>query len=144
CRRASRHGGRRGCSKSCGIRGRSNRPSRIRPADGRCYPNGAGAGVAVAPRLWPDSTVVLIGGGPSLTAGDVGACRDRARVIAINDAHRLAPWADVLYSSDQRWWEYYQGVPEFRQAKYGIAPLSPRPEWGITVLANTGDDGIDT
>ena len=99
--------------------------------------------MAVAPRLWPDSTVVLIGGGPSLTAEDVAACRDRARVIAINDAHRIAPWADVLYSSDQRWWEFYRGVPEWSKAKYGIAPLRPQPDWGITVLRNTGDDGID-
>lgn len=65
-------------------------------------------------------------------------------MIAINDTHRLAPWADCLYSSDQQWWRYHQGVPEFAGRKYGIAPLVPHPAWGITVLVNTGQTGIET
>jgi hypothetical protein len=64
-------------------------------------------------------------------------------VVAINDAHRLASWADVLYSSDQHWWAYYKGVSGFAGRKYGIAPLSPLPAWNVTVLANTGDAGIE-
>lgn len=64
-------------------------------------------------------------------------------VIAVNDAHRLAPWADVLYSSDQRWYGHYQGVPTFRGRKFGIRPLNPPDDWGITVLQNTGDRGVE-
>ena len=64
-------------------------------------------------------------------------------MIAINDAYRLAPWAEVLYSSDQRWFEHYKGVPEFSGQKYGIKPLRPSEEWRVTVLNNTGIDGLE-
>lgn len=61
------------------------------------------------PRLWPGETVVIIGGGPSLTAEQVNACKGRARVIAINDALRLAPWCDVHYFCDDKWWRWHHG-----------------------------------
>lgn len=70
-------------------------------------------------------------------------CRGRAKVIAVNDAYRLAPWADVLYSSDTRWWEFYRGVPEFGGLKVGIQPLNPAAAWGVMVLRNTGDTGLE-
>ncbi len=64
-----------------------------------------------APELWPGSTFVCIAGGPSLTLPQVEACRDRVdgsgsrvRVIVINDGYRLAPWADLLYFCDDKWW----------------------------------------
>ena len=43
-------------------------------------------------RLWPGSTVVCIGSGPSLTPEDVAYVRGKARVIAINRSVDLAPW----------------------------------------------------
>lgn len=95
-------------------------------------------------RLWPGSTIVCIATGPSLTVEDVDVCRGRYPVIVINDAHRLAPWADVLYSSDHRWFEFYRGVPEFSGLKFGVRPLTPKPEWGIAVLKNTGRVGVET
>jgi len=73
---------------------------------------------------WPDwkqQTVVIMASGPSLTADDVRlvkAQRDfgamTVRCIAINDcglARRLplsAPWADILYAADARWWQFYK------------------------------------
>lgn len=67
-----------------------------------------------APEQWPGATVVSIAGGPSLTPEQVNACRDRVdahgrkvRVVAINDAYRLAPWADVLYFCDDKWWQWH-------------------------------------
>ncbi len=69
-------------------------------------------------------------------------CEGRARVIAINDAHRLAPWADVLYAADAKWWRYYNGVPSFSGRKFSIQPESGR--WpGVTVLRNTGERGLE-
>jgi hypothetical protein len=56
------------------------------------------------PRLCTSGTVVCLASGPSLVAEDVDYVRWKATVIAINDAIRLAPWADVLYSSDKGWW----------------------------------------
>lgn len=97
-------------------------------------------------RAWPGDTIACVATGLSLTAADVERLRGKVRVIAVNDAHRLAPWADVLYSSDAYWWLHYQGVPAFAGRKVGIASQRAddfQPSWGITVLANTGDDGIE-
>jgi hypothetical protein len=78
------------------------------------------SGVSVA-RLFPGETIVCIGGGPSLTQADVDACRGKTRVIAVNDAYRIAPFADVLYACDEKWWKWHQGVPSFTGLKYGMA-----------------------
>jgi hypothetical protein len=32
---------------------------------------------------------------------------ERRRAIAINNTYQLAPWADVLYACDLRWWDRY-------------------------------------
>ena len=44
-----------------------------------------GFGAVPVPRLWPGSTIVCIGTGPSLVVEDVQACRGH-KVIAIKDA----------------------------------------------------------
>lgn len=93
-------------------------------------------------RLWPGSTIVCIGNGPSLTPADVESCRGRARVVAINDAHRLAPFADVLWACDGRWWDHYRGVPEFAGLKFGLTVK--KDKWpGVIRLPHTGREGID-
>jgi hypothetical protein len=88
-------------------------------------------------------TFALIAGGPSLTVEDVEYVRNRARVIAINDAYRLAPWAHVLYAADARWIEWHNGVPGFRSQKYSIESrdTTRRPDW--IVLRNTGFHGLE-
>ena len=42
----------------------------------------------------------MLGCGPSLTREQVEACRGKAKVIAVKEAARLAPWADALYFCD--------------------------------------------
>lgn len=94
------------------------------------------------PALCPGGTVVCLGGGPSLHAEDIDACRHRATVIAVNDAWRLAPWAAALIASDAAWWAHHQGVPGFSGLKYCVEPSAAR--WpGVQVLRNTGDDGLE-
>lgn len=98
---------------------------------------------ATVPRLWPDSIVVCIGGGPSLTPDDVATVRGRTHVIAINDAYRLAPWADVLYAADAIWWRKHAGAPAFTGSlKYTLQADARR--WpGVQVLRNTGQHGLE-
>jgi len=98
---------------------------------------------AAVEKLWPESTVVCLAGGPSLTAEDVDACRGRAHVVAVNDAYRLAPWADVLYGSDAAWWRVHQGVPNFQGLKYSIWVSGQRWPAGVHVLRNAGSDGLE-
>lgn len=54
------------------------------------------------PRIWPDRTVYILGGGPSLRSVDVARLKGQ-RVIACNNAYRLAPWIDVMVCMDQEW-----------------------------------------
>lgn len=49
--------------------------------------------------------IVVIASGPSLTGVDIAACMGRARVLAVNDCYRVAPWADWLYACDWDWWK---------------------------------------
>lgn len=64
------------------------------------------------PVVWPDSTIVLIANGPSLTKPQVDSARrawiaNEARVLGCNDAYRIAPWVDALYACDRQWWEHH-------------------------------------
>lgn len=99
------------------------------------------------PKLWPGATVACLGGGPSLTGADVDACRGRLRVVAVNDAYRLAPWAEVLYACDDRWWRWQHQlrrdeIAAFAGLRYSIDPRAKR--WpGVQVLRNTGADGLE-
>lgn len=103
------------------------------------------------PRLCDGGTVFCLATGPSLTSFDVDAVRGHGTVIAVNDAHQLAPWADVLYSSDRYWWNYYRGVPgfkgvratiEFSPGRYAkeLAKVAP----AMFFLKNTGHQGVET
>lgn len=54
---------------------------------------------------WSGEQVVIIGSGPSAQEQPIHLIKGRARVIAINNSWRLAPWADALYACDQAWWQ---------------------------------------
>lgn len=51
---------------------------------------------------------VCIASGPSLTQEDVDYVRGKAKVLAINNAFKVAPWADVLFAADSQWWRTYE------------------------------------
>jgi hypothetical protein len=93
--------------------------------------------------LWPNETIVCVGTGPSLTQADVDFCRGKARVIAVNNAYQIAPWADVLYAADDKWWTWHKGATSFLGLKYTIAPT--RQSWpGVVALRNTGQHGLES
>lgn len=108
---------------------------------------------ALLPRL-ADGTggvVVCLATGPSLTQADVDACRGKATVIAVNNAHELAPWADVLYSSDRYWFNYHRGVPAFsgRRATIEYSPGRRATELlkfdqEMAFYRHTGHQGVET
>ena len=58
------------------------------------------------PKLWPGEECFILGGGPSLGQIDIERLRGR-RVIAVNQAFKLAPWIDVLFFGDCRWLSQY-------------------------------------
>lgn len=67
--------------------------------------------------FWPLDKVVIVGGGASLTEEDVAYCEGKAYVIAINDAYKLAPWANMLYACDHQWIQWHHGVRDYHGLK---------------------------
>ena len=53
---------------------------------------------------WEGQYVAVIGGGASIKRSEVDSLKGKLRVVTINESWQLAPWADVLYSCDARWW----------------------------------------
>ena len=68
---------------------------------------------------WWGETAVCIGCGPSLVKQDIELIKGKARVIAINNAFMLAPFADILYACDSKWWGWwYHKMPDFEGEKW--------------------------
>lgn len=64
------------------------------------------------------TTWAVLASGPSMSQAVADAVRDRVKVAAVSDTYRLAPWADVLVSTDPRWWKHHPeamalDVPKF-------------------------------
>lgn len=103
----------------------------------------------MVPRLFPGSTIVCIGGGPSLTRDDVELTCARAPVVAINDAWKLIPHGKtdaILFACDHKWWRWNEGVPSFTGLKYTLehGGRRHRLHWpDVHVLRNTGDRGLE-
>jgi hypothetical protein len=78
-----------------------------------------------APRIWPGRAFVILASGPSLSEGDVETVRlaqsaGRVITIAINTTIRRAPWADVLYACDEKWWLASPEAAAFPGLKFGL------------------------
>lgn len=60
-------------------------------------------------REWDGAAVAIFASGPSMSTADATEChRLGLRSIAINNqAIDCAPWADVIYGSDLKWWRHY-------------------------------------
>lgn len=99
------------------------------------------------PAVWPGSTIVCLGCGPSLTRDDIVRCANAgAKIIAINRAWELAPMAHVLYSGDWRFWLRSIQVPDSALPpwKFSIDPLAKEYRPSVVVLQRTGATGLET
>ncbi len=89
---------------------------------------------------WAGETAAIMASGPSMTRAQADYVRGRCRVIAVNnqgidtdcDGARvpaLAPWADVLYAADLKWWRHYhERALQFAGRKVTIHDTLPWPE----------------
>lgn len=82
---------------------------------------------------WRGETVALIGGGPSLKGLDLEVLRDRAVVLAINDAVLHAPWAEACLTIDVVWLRRRRAVlEEFKGERIAAVPDDfPRDGWPV-------------
>lgn len=85
---------------------------------------------------WSGETCVIVASGPSAADVPLGLAKGKARCITINSSWRLAPWADMLFAADYRWWKSVNGCPEFTGIKATIDARAAR-EWGINRLHST-------
>lgn len=100
----------------------------------------------MVPRLFPASTIVCVGSGPSLVAADIlhAACHG-AVILAINSAYLSCPSVlpDVLYAPDAQWWGWHPDALDLPCPKFAFqqeAAIYPQ----LTILGRTGYDGLDT
>jgi len=97
----------------------------------------------VVPPEWLGETVFVLGCGPSLASTPVGRLSAHGRVIAINDAYRRLPTADVLYFCDRKWWLRNQSyVRRDFQGRY-IVTIADRVD-GVKTLRCTGAIGLES
>lgn len=95
------------------------------------------------PKDWEGLTVAVLATGPSLTPDVAEAVRQAGiRTIAISDAFRLAPWADILWSCDAKWWlQHAQDALKFSGRKATLDGSCPFPQ--VYQLQNGGQVGYD-
>lgn len=92
---------------------------------------------------------VVAAPGPSLTPEVAAQVRESGLpVVAVQDAYRLLPFADVLYGCDRRWWNEREGCPDFQGEKWSSHSVSASFEdnkdeaarrWGLNLIL--GQDG---
>lgn len=68
-------------------------------------------------RDWEGETCAILANGPSMSQEVADAVRGKCRVIAVNNAYRLAPWADMLYACDAYWWADHPEAANFEGLK---------------------------
>lgn len=99
---------------------------------------------------WAGAVVVAIGGGPSLSLEQIRTCwrmRSKVKTIAINDAIRLAPWADMLYFCDKQWFKWHRDrVLKFAKSGRLVVTLENQDLQkqipGLVCMKNDGERGF--
>ena len=85
---------------------------------------------------WRGRTVVCIASGPSLTPEDCELVRAAGHpTVVVNTSFRLAPWAEILFAWDWRWWrEYAKEVRDFKGRRFTALPSAER--FGAVCIAD--------
>jgi hypothetical protein len=101
----------------------------------------------IVPRTWDNQTCVVAAPGPSLTQEVADRCKG-IRTIAVTDAYKLMPWADVLYSCDSGWWQVHEGAAGFNGQRWsthddgGNDKTWVAAEYRVRVVAGKKADGF--
>lgn len=94
------------------------------------------------------SHCVVAATGPSLSPAVAERCVGQ-HVVAVNDAYRLFPWAEVLYACDPDWWEVHQGCPGFAGEKWSSHDvinnnnkLATAARYGLRLVGGRAEEGF--
>jgi hypothetical protein len=66
---------------------------------------------------WSNDICVVVASGPSAKGVDLEPYKDKAKFVVVNNSYQLAPWADVLFAADGRWWNNMKGARDFAGMK---------------------------
>jgi hypothetical protein len=99
------------------------------------------------PPAWANQTAVIIASGPSLTIGQVNTVKQewscgRCRVMVVNRAYELAPWADAMYAADWKFWDVY--IEEIRKTNIDLmfsVDEVPCKKYGLWYIASAHKAG---
>lgn len=58
-------------------------------------------------REWEGQTAAIFASGPSMSSALADQCRELRTIAVNNQAIDCAPWADIIYGSDAKWWRHY-------------------------------------
>ncbi len=98
--------------------------------------------INVIEQRWENATVYIVGGGPSLCGFDWELLRNK-KVIALNRAFEVLPWADVLYWTDSRFYTWYKSdIDNFQGLCVTCEPVH-KGSTKIIVLNAVRKSGID-
>lgn len=89
---------------------------------------------------WAGESVAILGGGPGLTREQIDQLgRTDVRIIAINNAGELAPWADILYFCDARWYQWHkEKAAAFEGRRVTLENLALQRELEVRSLRDYG------
>lgn len=88
--------------------------------------------------------VACAASGQSLTREQLDACRAAGyRLMVVNDAWRLAPWADWMFAADRSWWEIHGAATKgFRGERWTLGDEQhPKPWQAGLKLVRRGGSG---
>ncbi len=93
--------------------------------------------------FWYGQTVVVIASGPSLSYAQLELVEASGKpTIAVSDVYRVAPWADVVYACDLKWWlHHWQNV--YHHGAAHKVTCDGSVAFPIRHLRNTGEQGFD-
>ena len=72
-------------------------------------------------REWEGQTAAIFASGPSMTREQAESCRGLRCIAVNNQSFDCAPWADILWSTDRKWWlQYLARVRELPSRKLSV------------------------
>jgi len=95
-------------------------------------------------------TVFVAATGASLTSAVAELLRGQ-HVIAVNDAFKLLPFADLLYACDAKWWEVHNGCMDFAGERWSTHEIGGSNDkraiakkYGVSLIAGRSGDKFRT
>lgn len=89
------------------------------------------------------NTIICIGTGPSLTKAQVQAARETGYPLyACNNAIQLAPDAELLYSVNLAWWDYYWAEVKDLPCQKWTTNLAAASAYDINWIAERNAPGL--